>query len=57
MMMVKISAHIAAKNKDLNELKNETADLLYHLLMMLQAMDLSLEDVIAVLKERHQSKG
>ena len=48
-----VETALAATVKDLEELKNESADLLYHLLVLLQASDLSLSDVISVLKKRH----
>lgn len=47
---------IAAKNREPVELKWESADLLYHLLVLLQEQELPLQDVLAVLKERHASK-
>lgn len=47
---------IAAKNRDAEELKWESADLLYHLLVLLQEQGLPLQEVLAVLKERHASK-
>jgi phosphoribosyl-ATP pyrophosphohydrolase/phosphoribosyl-AMP cyclohydrolase len=37
-----------------NELKEETADLLYHLLVLLRSQDVDLDDVLAVLKKRHK---
>jgi len=37
-------------------LKGEAADLLYHLLVLLNASDLKLSDIIGVLEERHQNK-
>ena len=43
---------IAAKNNDPVELKNEAADLLFHLLLVLKHQGLSFEDVLSVLKER-----
>lgn len=49
-----VETALAATVKDLDELKNESADLLYHLLVLLQASELSLEDVISVLKQRHK---
>lgn len=49
-----VETALAATVKDLNELKNESADLIYHLLVLLQASDLNLTDVIEVLKKRHQ---
>ena len=48
-----VETALAATVKDLDELKNESADLLYHLLVLLQASDLTLSDVIEVLKARH----
>lgn len=48
-----VETALAATVKDLEELKNESADLLYHLIVLLQASDLNLSDVIGVLKERH----
>ncbi len=44
---------IAAKNPDDGEVVYETADLLYHLLVMLEARDVSLEDVFRELEKRH----
>ena len=38
-------------------LLEESADLLYHLLVLLRARDLSLDDVAKVLKERHKENG
>ncbi|MDN4503632.1 bifunctional phosphoribosyl-AMP cyclohydrolase/phosphoribosyl-ATP diphosphatase HisIE [Alteromonadaceae bacterium BrNp21-10] len=48
-----VETALAATVKDLEELKNESADLLYHLIVLLQASDLSLQDVVEVLKARH----
>lgn len=48
-----VETALAATVQDLEELKNESADLIYHLLVLLQASDLSLSDVIGVLKKRH----
>ncbi len=47
---------IAAKNRDHEELKWETADLLYHLLVLLREQQLPLDDVLKVLKKRHQGE-
>ena len=44
---------IAAKNRDYNELTWESADLLFHLLVLLKEQNVSLEAVIDVLKQRH----
>lgn len=43
---------IGAKNADKVEIANETADLLYHLAVMLVETGVSPEDVEAVLKDR-----
>lgn len=48
-----VETALAATVQDLDELKNESADLLYHLIVLLQASNLSLSDVIEVLKHRH----
>ncbi|MDQ0340849.1 phosphoribosyl-ATP pyrophosphohydrolase/phosphoribosyl-AMP cyclohydrolase [Caldalkalibacillus uzonensis] len=44
---------IAAKNRDPEELRNEAADLLYHLLVLLREQQLGLDRVLDVLRERH----
>lgn len=44
---------IAAKNGDPEPLAGEAADLLYHLLVLLRALDVNLSDVWRVLEERH----
>ena len=43
---------IEAKDNDDNLFKNEAADLLYHLLILLKAKNVKLEDVEGILKER-----
>ena len=51
---------IAAKNSAANgndELKNEVADLTYHLLVMMQCCDLSIDEVADVLAERAKKQG
>ncbi|WP_408007758.1 bifunctional phosphoribosyl-AMP cyclohydrolase/phosphoribosyl-ATP diphosphatase HisIE [Pseudalkalibacillus sp. A8] len=48
---------IAAKNRDKDELSWESADLLYHLLVLLREQALPLNDVLSVLKERHTKKN
>ena len=47
---------IAAKNRDPQELSMETADLFYHVLVLLQEQKVDLNQVIDVLKERHATK-
>lgn len=44
---------IAAKNDDKKEIIDETSDLMYHLLVMLQHQGVSLKEVEDNLKERH----
>eukprot|EP01047_Picozoa_sp_COSAG01_P000337 COSAG01_NODE_6_length_54687_cov_500.907599_6_plen_98_part_00 len=43
---------IAAKNQDPKELSNEAADLLYHLMILLENQGMSLQDVCQVLRAR-----
>ena len=43
---------MASLRGDKTEIASEAADLLYHLLVLLQARDVSLTDVAAVLRER-----
>lgn len=45
---------LAATVKDKEELKNEAADLVYHLLVLLADADLELADVIDILRARHK---
>jgi phosphoribosyl-ATP pyrophosphohydrolase/phosphoribosyl-AMP cyclohydrolase len=44
---------LAAVAGDSEELANEAADLIYHLLVLLRAADVSLEDVVRTLEARH----
>ncbi len=48
---------IAALGDDKEALKSEIADLLYHLLVLMQAGGISLDDVGQVLKQRFQQSG
>lgn len=48
---------IAAKNRDAEELKWEAADLIYHLLVLLQEQKISFYDVLSILQKRHESKS
>lgn len=48
-----VETALAAAVHDKEELKNEAADLLYHLTVLLQASDMCLSDVVDVLKQRH----
>jgi len=47
---------IAALNENDEQFKEETADLLYHLLVLLQAKGVSLNEINNVLANRHQTK-
>lgn len=47
---------IAAKNHNPTELTNESADLLFHLLVLLRVQNLSLSDVVKVLETRHKER-
>ncbi|ACA38071.1 bifunctional phosphoribosyl-AMP cyclohydrolase/phosphoribosyl-ATP diphosphatase HisIE [Lysinibacillus sphaericus] len=47
---------IGAKNRDAEEVKWEAADLIYHLLVLLQEQKVSIYDVLDVLKKRHEEK-
>lgn len=49
-----VEAALAAATGDIEELKNESADLLFHLLVLLQSCDTDLSEVIDILKERHK---
>jgi len=51
-----VETALAATAGDTDELVNESADLLYHLLVLLRASKLPLSDVIALLKKRHELK-
>lgn len=52
-----VEAIIAALKKDRNELKMEAADVLYHLLVLLQDGGVSLQDVVEELARRTQQSG
>lgn len=44
---------LAAVTGNRTEILDEAADLIYHLLVLLQTRDLSLADVVATLEDRH----
>ena len=50
-----VESALAAMAGDREELKNEAADLIFHLLVLLRSQDLHLNDVIDILKARHQA--
>ena len=45
---------LAATDGDRDEIVNEAADLVYHLLVLLNARDVRFADVVAALESRHQ---
>ncbi|MBQ0140887.1 MAG: bifunctional phosphoribosyl-AMP cyclohydrolase/phosphoribosyl-ATP diphosphatase HisIE [Kurthia sp.] len=45
---------IAAKNRNAEEITWEVADLIYHLLVLLQEQKVDIYDVLAVLQQRHE---
>ena len=47
---------IAAKNKDKNEIINETSDLIYHLFVMLTDQDIEFSEIVDNLQKRHTGK-
>ena len=51
-----VETALAATVHDREELRNEAADLVYHLLVLLADADLELADVIDVLRARHASR-
>ena len=52
-----IEAIIEAVRGDKDALTREAADVLYHLLVMLEASDVTLEDVLAELERREGTSG
>jgi phosphoribosyl-ATP pyrophosphohydrolase len=52
-----VEAVIAAMAGDCAALTNEAADALYHLLVMLEARDVSLDDVLRELERRTKQSG
>ncbi|MCD8871080.1 bifunctional phosphoribosyl-AMP cyclohydrolase/phosphoribosyl-ATP diphosphatase HisIE [Staphylococcus gallinarum] len=48
---------IGAMKSDKAEVTNETADLMYHLFVLLHALDIDFKDVEAVLAERHKKSN
>ncbi len=52
-----IEAIIASAKGDRENLTNEAADVLYHLLVMLAASDVALDDVLAELERREGLSG
>ena len=48
---------IAAKDDDLESFKNEAADLLFHYLVLLNAKEVELGEIVEVLRERHKQQN
>ncbi|MCU7493964.1 MAG: bifunctional phosphoribosyl-AMP cyclohydrolase/phosphoribosyl-ATP diphosphatase HisIE [Ignavibacteria bacterium] len=48
-----IETVIAAKNRDKNEIMNETADLIYHMFVMLAEQEIEFTDIVKTLEMRH----
>lgn len=44
---------LAAADGDHDEITNEAADLIYHVLVLLRSQGVALADVVAILKSRH----
>ena len=51
-----IETVIAAKNRDKNEIVNETSDLFYHLFVMLAEQEIEFSEIVDNLKKRRGSK-
>lgn len=49
-----VEVALAALGEDKSAIADETADLLYHLLVLLRDRDIALGDVLAVLEQRHR---
>lgn len=52
-----VEAMIAALDEDDEALKGEAADVLYHLLVLLEARNIAFDDVLAVLDQRTGRSG
>ena len=48
-----VEVAMAAVSEGKSELAGEAADLIFHLMVLLESRDLSLDDVVAVLRKRH----
>jgi len=52
-----VEAIVAALGTSKDDLTNEAADVLYHLLVLLESRDVALSDVLATLQKRMASSG
>lgn len=48
---------IAAASENKNDIEKETADVIYHLLVLLRATDVSFDDVLKILEDREKESG
>ncbi len=48
---------IEAKDDNADLFKNEAADLLFHLMVLLEAKNVDLDEIVEVLQQRHAAKG
>ena len=51
-----IETALAGAAGDLDELRNESADLLFHWLLLLRQQGVSLDEVLTTLAERHRAR-
>ncbi|MGI9273166.1 MAG: phosphoribosyl-ATP diphosphatase [Woeseiaceae bacterium] len=49
-----VEVALAANSNDRDETRNEAADLIYHLLVLLADQNISLSDVVSTLQDRHR---
>ena len=52
-----VETALAASSGDDPEVRNETADLLYHVLVMLRARNIDFQQIVATLQERHKQEA
>jgi len=52
-----VEVALASVDGDRDEITNEAADLIYHLLVLLQSQSITLADVTAVLEARHSDQA
>ncbi len=50
-----VEVALAAMKKDKNELLNESADLIFHLMVLLEKNNLCIQDVVDILQKRHKN--
>ncbi|MCE1189733.1 MAG: bifunctional phosphoribosyl-AMP cyclohydrolase/phosphoribosyl-ATP diphosphatase HisIE [Ignavibacteria bacterium] len=52
-----VESVIAAKNRDTEQVKNEVADLFFHVFVMLAEQGIALQDIVDTLRLRHKPKS